>query len=50
MFAKILGVIFALFMICFVAIVIEELFLGGRRLRKARKAYLQQRSGEADNA
>lgn len=50
MFAKILGVIFALFMICFVAIVIEELFLGGRRLRKAKKAHLQQRSSEADNA
>jgi len=33
-----LGIIFALFIICFVAIVIEETFLGGRRRRKAVKA------------
>ncbi len=33
-----LGVIFALFLVCFVAIVIEETFLGGRRRRKAEKA------------
>ena len=32
-----LGIIFALFIICFVAIVIEETFLGGRRRRKALK-------------
>lgn len=49
MFAKILGVIFALFIVCFVAIVIEELFIGGRRLRKAKKTYLQQQSGKTDN-
>ena len=34
----ILGIIFALFIICFVAIIIEEMFLGGRRRRKAVKA------------
>jgi len=34
----VLGIIFALFIICFVAVVIEEMFLGGRRRRKAIKA------------
>ena len=34
----ILGVIFALFLICFIAIIIEETFLGGRRRRKALKS------------
>ena len=33
----VLGIIFALFIICFVAIVVEETFLGGRRRRKAIK-------------
>jgi hypothetical protein len=32
-----LGIIFALFIVCFVAIVVEETFLGGRRRRKAVK-------------
>jgi cbb3-type cytochrome oxidase subunit 3 len=32
-----LGIIFALFIICFIAVVIEEVFLGGRRRRKAVK-------------
>ena len=32
-----LGVIFALFIICFVVIIVEETFLGGRRRRKALK-------------
>jgi hypothetical protein len=31
---KIIAVIFLLFVVCFVAIVIEETFLGGRRRRK----------------
>ncbi|HZV81580.1 MAG TPA: hypothetical protein VFF53_05375 [Geobacteraceae bacterium] len=35
---KAIGVIFALFVICFIAIVIEEVFLGGRRRRKAEKS------------
>lgn len=34
MLFKILGVIFALFVVLFVAIVIEESFLGGRRRRR----------------
>lgn len=32
-----LGIIFALFLLCFVAIIVEETFLGGRRRRKAVK-------------
>ena len=34
---KIIGVIFLLFVVCFVAIIIEESFLGGRRRRKLEK-------------
>lgn len=33
-----LGVIFALFLVCFVVIFVEETFLGGRRRRRAEKA------------
>jgi hypothetical protein len=33
----VLGVIFTLFVICFIAIIIEETFLGGRQRRKALK-------------
>ena len=32
-----LAVIFSLFLICFAAIVVEELFLGGRRRRRAER-------------
>ena len=32
-----LGVIFALFILCFLVIIVEETFLGGRRRRKAVK-------------
>ena len=32
-----LGVIFALFLLCFVLFIIEETFLGGRQRRKALK-------------
>lgn len=31
---KLIGIVFLLFVICFIAIVIEELFLGGKRRRK----------------
>ncbi len=31
---KALGIIFCLFITCFVAIIVEETFLGGRRKRK----------------
>jgi len=32
-----IGIIFGLFIICFVVIVIEELFVGGRKRRMAEK-------------
>lgn len=34
---KILGVLFALFIILFIAIIVEESFVGGRRRRKLEK-------------
>lgn len=45
------GIIFSLFILLFVAVIVEELFLGGRRRRRAEKqARLSQdaaaRSGE----
>ncbi len=45
----ILGSIFSLFIICFVAIVIEETLLGGRRRRKALKI-AQERGKEAQHS
>ncbi|GFE57947.1 hypothetical protein [Geobacter sp. AOG1] len=39
----ILGTIFFLFFACFVAIVVEELFLGGRRRRRLEKQLRQDR-------
>lgn len=43
-----LGGVLALFILCFLAIVIEEVFLGGRRRRQAVKACRarQQNSGK----
>jgi len=35
-------IIFVLFVICFVAIVVEELFIGGRRRRQAEKLYREK--------
>ncbi|HXE96110.1 MAG TPA: hypothetical protein VN642_06880 [Dongiaceae bacterium] len=43
-----LGIIFALFIICFVVIIVEETFLGGRRRRKALK--LARERGQAEGA
>ena len=41
------GVIFGLFLLLFVAVIMEELFLGGRRRRKAQKqARLRQDAAE----
>lgn len=37
-----LEILFILFIICFIAIVIEETFLGGKRRRKAIKASRQR--------
>jgi len=42
---KILGVIFALFVLLFIAIIIEESFLGGRRRRR-----LEQKARDAQKA
>jgi len=39
---KLIAVVFLLFVICFIAIVIEELFLGGKRRRKLER---QRRMG-----
>jgi len=44
---KAIGVIFGLFVVLFVAIIIEEVFLGGKRRRKAEK--LARERGNADN-
>jgi len=44
----ILGIIFALFVICFIAIIIEETLLGGRRVRRMEKTLKEKRN--ADNA
>lgn len=44
---KVIGVIFGLFVVLFVAIVIEEVFLGGKRRRKAEKAARERMN--ADN-
>jgi len=38
------GVIFALFILCFVAIIIEETFFGGRRRRRAEKQARERES------
>jgi hypothetical protein len=40
-----IGILFALFAVCFLAIVVEEVFLGGRRRRKAEK-YVKERCHE----
>ena len=40
-----IGILFGLFVICFLAIVVEEVFLGGRRRRKAEK-YAKERCHE----
>jgi len=34
----VLGTILGLFVVCFLAIIVEETFLGGRRRRRAEKA------------
>lgn len=41
------GIIFALFLLLFVAVIVEEVFLGGRRRRQAEKqARLRQAASE----
>jgi hypothetical protein len=46
--STILGVVLALFMLCFLAIIIEETMLGGRRRRKMEKELREKR--DADNS
>lgn len=43
---KCIAVIFILFCVCFIAIVIEETFLGGRRRRKLERELRQRGSGD----
>ena len=43
---KVVAVIFALFIICFIAIIIEETFLGGRRRRKLERQAREKRAGQ----
>jgi len=43
---KLLGIIMALFGVCFLAIIIEEVFLGGRRRRRAQKEYQKRKEAE----
>ncbi len=45
----ILGIIFALFVVCFVAIIIEETLLGGRRVRRMKKALKEKRNADNTN-
>lgn len=45
---KILGVIFALFILLFIAIVIEESFIGGRRRRKLEAKALAERKAREE--
>ena len=44
---KAIGIIFGLFIVLFVAIIIEEVFLGGKRRRKAEK--LVREKSDANN-
>ena len=41
--SALLGIVFALFMLCFLAIIIEETMLGGRRRRKMEKELREKR-------
>ncbi len=47
---KAIAIIWGLFLVCFVAIVIEETFLGGRRRRRLEKAAKERRlAGNSGN-
>jgi len=41
-----LAIIFGLFLVLFAAIIVEEVFLGGRKLRKAKKVARERREEE----
>ena len=44
-----LGVLFILFLVCFIAIVIEESFFGGKRRRKAVRIAREREAGETQS-
>lgn len=46
---KILGVLFALFVVMFIAITVEESFFGGRRRRKLEQKAREAQAQQADN-
>ena len=46
---KIVGIIMALFALCFIAIIIEEVFLGGRRRRQAQKAFQKRKDTDSND-
>jgi hypothetical protein len=45
---KALGILLLLFMVCFIAIIVEETFLGGRRKRKLLREAKGKRSPLTD--
>lgn len=45
---KALGIIFFLFMVCFIAIIVEETFLGGKKKRKLLKEALEKQNSVTD--
>lgn len=46
---KILGLILFLFVICFVAIVVEETFLGGRQRRRREREARRKRQSQTED-
>lgn len=45
----ILGIVFALFIICFIAIIVEETLLGGRRRRRMEKSLKERKHADNTN-
>ncbi|ABQ25770.1 hypothetical protein [Geotalea uraniireducens] len=45
---KALGIIFFLFMVCFIAIIVEETFLGGKKKRKLIKEAREKQNSVTD--
>lgn len=43
--SKIIAIIFILFIICFIAIIIEETFIGGRKRRRLEKQAREKAAG-----
>lgn len=49
MLFKIIAVIFLLFVVCFIAIIIEETFLGGRRRRRLERQARERQAGRKES-